>query len=408
MSRLSRRNFLSLTGAAAAGAAFGRFATACLPPLPQVGDAANWVTQFGFDLYAHLRKEPGDVFVSPFSIETALAMTAAGARGTTATEMYKVLKMWGEPHPVFGDLIKQINRNANVEKPAYELNTANAIWAQQGFAWKPDFTDLINKHYGAGLVPVDFARPEETRQRINAWVEKETRQRITDLIPAGILDVMTRMVLTNTIYFKSAWQTPFEKGATQSQPFFRADGTKADVPLMAQQETCPYHETEELQILELPYTKRELSMVIVLPRKPDGLAAVETKLNAETLGGWAKAAKPALAQIHLPRFKIEWNKELVPALKELGMQTPFSAAADFTGMHTTSEKLFISNVLHKSFVAVDEAGTEAAAATAVVMKRTSAPVDRPKAFRADRPFLFLIRDNKTGATLFLGRYTGPR
>jgi serpin B len=348
------------------------------------------------------------VFVSPFSVETALAMTAAGARGTTASEMHKVLRTWGDPHPVLGGLIDEVNRNAKVEKPAYELNTSNAIWAQDGYPWRPEYLDLTKRHYGAGLVPTDFDRPDQARARINAWVEKETRERIKDLIPKGLLDRMTRMVLTNTIYFKSAWRFPFAEGATRPQPFTRADGSKADVPLMSQSEQFPYHETEDLQVLELPYTGRELSMVVVLPRTADGLANVEASLTAEKLAGWARAATSPEVAVSLPKFRIEWDKELAPVLMDMGMRTAVTGDADFTGMHTSSEKLFISNVLHKAFVDVDEAGTEAAAATAVVMKRVGTPVEKPRVFRADRPFVFLIRDNKTGATLFMGRYTGPK
>ncbi|MBY0512670.1 MAG: serpin family protein [Gemmataceae bacterium] len=408
MSRLSRRNFLSLAGAAAAGAALGRVASACLPPEPQMSDAADWVTRFGLDLYARLRTDPGDVFVSPFSVETALAMTAAGARGQTAAEMFKVLKFWGDPHPAVGGLVREVNRYATLDKePPYQLAAANAIWAPADYPWRPEFLELTKKHYGAGLVPTDFGKPEEARRRINAWVEKETREKIKDLIPEGVLDRLTRMVLTNTIYFKSAWLHPFAKGATRPQPFTRADGRAADVPLMSQTEEFRHHEAEDFQVLELPYARRELSMLVVLPRRPDGLAKAEGLVTPEALTQWAKAPAVSTA-VSLPKFRIEFGKELVPVLAAMGMPAAVSAAADFSGMTAGTEKLMISNVLHKAFVDVDEAGTEAAAATAVVMKRASAPVDKPKVFRADRPFVFLIRDNKTGATLFMGRYTGPK
>jgi serpin B len=411
MSRLSRRSFLTLSGAAAAGAALGRFATACpvLPPQPQLEDAAAWTGQFGTDLFARLRTEPGNLFISPFSIQTALAMTAAGARGITADEMFKTLRLWGDPHPAFGELIATVNRNAKVEKPAFELTTANAVWAGQQYPWQEDYLNLTRKHYGAGVIPTDFGQPEPARRRINGWVETETRQKIKELIAEGVIDTLTVMVLTNAIYFKSAWQTPFEKFNTRDQPFTRADGTKAPVPLMHQQETIPYLETDGLQVVELPYVKRELSMVVVLPRTADGLAKVEDGLSAEKLAGWAKAMNSTETRVFLPRFTVEWDKELVPVLKAMGMVTACEISADFSGMITKKMRIWISNVIHKAFVSVDEAGTEAAAATAVVMKRASAvQAPQPKEFRADRPFLFLIRDNKTKAILFLGRYAGPK
>ncbi len=409
MSRLSRRKFLALSGLTAAGAALGRFAYARIPPLPQLSDAAEWTGLFAADLYARLRSEAGNVFLSPFSVQTALAMTAAGARGTTAAEMFKVLRLWGDPHPALGEHIAQENRNAKAEKPAYELTVANAIWAQEGYPWRPEYLELTRKHYGAGLMPTDFGRPEEARKRINGWVEKETRDRIKDLIPEGVIDRLTRMVLTNAIYFKSAWLVPFEKAMTTDQPFTRPNDDKSvEVPLMVQQEYVPYVEADGVQVVELPYAKGELSMVVVLPRKPDGLPEVEAGLTAEKVAGWAKAAKPTETRVFLPRFTFEWRKELVPVLKAMGMTAAFDfGKADFHGMHTSDEALAITNVIHKAFVAVDEAGTEAAAATAVVVKRASAPLNGPKVFRADHPFVFLIRDNKTGATLFLGRYTGP-
>jgi serpin B len=406
---VSRRRFLALSGAAAAQAALARslFADEAAPASPAAGN-----TMFALDLYGQLRKEPGNVFLSPFSISTALAMTAAGAKGQTLVEMLKVLRLTAAPHAAFGELLNAINRaGVPADKRGYELTTANAIWAQKGYPWRPEFVDLTRKHYGAGVIETDFrADPEAARKQINEWAEKETREKIKDLIPPGVIDRLTAMVLTNAIYFKSAWLSQFAKGATQDQPFTRADGTKADVPLMRQQRTLAYAEEDGLQVLELPYKNNELAMVVVLPRKPDGLARVEDGLTEAKLTGWAKAVRPTLVRAFLPRFKVETDYRLVPALKALGMRVPFNpGAADFSGMHTGPEKLAISDVIHKAFVAVDEEGTEAAAATAVVMLRASAPPkpQEPKEFRADRPFLFLIRENKTGSVLFMGRFAGP-
>jgi serpin B len=381
---VSRRRFLALSGAAFAQAAFARslFAGETPPLTPAAGN-----TMFALDLYGQLRKEPGNLFLSPFSISTALAMTAAGARGQTLAEMLKVLRLSANPHAAFGELLAAINRpGVPADRRGYELTTANAIWAQKGYPWRPEFVDLTRKHYGAGVIETDFrADPEAARRQINEWAERETRERIKDLIPPGVIDRLTAMVLTNAIYFKSAWLSEFPKGATKDQPFTRADGTKADVPLMRQQRTLAYAEE-------------------------DGLAGVEMGLTEAKLAGWAKAVRPTLVRAFLPRFKVETDYRLVPALQALGMKAAFSPeTADFSGMHTGPEKLAVSDVIHKAFVAVDEEGTEAAAATAVVMARAAAPrPQEPTEFRADRPFLFLIRENKTGSVLFMGRFAGPK
>lgn len=405
VSPVTRRRFLALSGAAAAHAALGvRRAAAAPADAPEA-----MTTRFAADLYGQLRTGPGSLFLSPFSISAALAMTSAGARGGTLAEMRKVLHLSDDPHPGFGRLIARIN-GAGAEKRAYQLSTANALWGQAGYPWRPEFAALLQKHYGAGFVETDFkADPEAARAQINKWVEKETRERIKDLIGPGILTPLTRLVLTNAIYFKADWLTKFKKEATTDQPFHRADGTTAPVPLMSQQARFPYAEADGAQVLELPYLRNELSMVVVLPGKPDGLPALEAALSADKLAGWRAAARPTITRVFLPRFKVESSLALNAPLKALGMGTAFDAGrADFTGMHASPERLAITAVLHKAFVDVTEAGTEAAAATAVVVGRASAPIaEDPKVFRADRPFLFLIRENETGAVLFLGRYAGP-
>lgn len=419
MSYLSRRKFLAASGLA------GLSALGCIaasesatnpkkdaPPVPPPsGDVAALAaanTAFAVELYSKLRAEPGNLFLSPFSISTALAMTAAGAKGTTLDEMNKVLHLPADAAPTFRGLLARVNGDAASTR-GYQLSTANALWGMTGFPWRKEFTDLTRENFGAGLIDTDFTKPEEARARINAWVEKETKEKIKDLIPAGILSALTRMVLTNAIYFKGSWLSEFKKELTTTQPFLLADGTKADVPLMNQQKTFPYHEEEGLQVVELPYAKNELAMVLVLPTKPDGLAKVEETLTAAKVAAWAKGVKPETTRVFLPRFKAEKAFDLIPPLKALGMTAVFGADADLSGMHTGQEKLAVSDVLHKAFVDVNEEGTEAAGATAVVVARASAPPPiQPKVFRADRPFLFLIRENATGSVLFLGRYAGPK
>jgi serpin B len=393
-SNLSRRKFLALSGTAAAAGLFARFgASACpVPELDPSDDAkklAGAINAFAADLHGRLAKDTKDsLFFSPFSIEAALAMTAAGARGETLAEMQKTLHLWDNPHAAFGDLIKHLNDTSPFKLPSrepgdprpltlpvkrgYELSVANAIWAMKGFPWRKEFMELTRRHYGAGVVETDFGNPQEARKQINAWVEKETKEKIKDLIPDGVLDPLTRMVLTNAIYFKGTWQYTFAKTNTKDAPFTRADNTKADVPLMHQTATFNYGEMimavfrrgERVQVLELPYSGKELSMLVYLPETYDGAGRLARWLTKDHI------AKPELEErkvkVWLPRFKAETEYSLRPALTDLGMKAAFGAA-DFRGMHTSDEHLFISHVLHKAFVEVNEEGTEAAAATAVVV-----------------------------------------
>jgi serpin B len=412
MSMLTRRRFLTLSGSLLAPSALGCNLISKLNPMIESSTLVAGNTAFALDLFAQLRTEKGNLFLSPFSISTALAMTSAGAKGATLDEMQKVLHLPADPHPAFGELIARFNGTSPTEKRTYQLTTANAIWAQKGYPWRPEFTDLTRKDYGSGLMQTDFGMPEVARQAINAWVEKETHEKIRDLIPAGVIDALTRMVLTNAVYFKGSWAAPFKTEQTKDQPFYLADGMKAEVPLMFQTGRFEYGEftptsDNPAQILELPYTSKELSMLVLLP-SAGKLAELEDRLSASTLADWTKEMHPIRLEVFLPRFKTEKAVTLKGPLQALGMKEAFSDnAADFSGMHTGSEKLFISAVLHKAFVDVNEEGTEAAAATGVVMK-TRAVQAQPKVFRADRPFLFLIRDNATGSILFLGRFSNPK
>ena len=417
-SSLSRRAFLSLSGAAGAGAlASGlspSFAEACLPPpdpMREAKELANGINAFARDLHARLATAAkGDLFFSPFSVEAALAMTAAGARGDTLDEMRKVLHLPADPHAAFGSLINHLNATGLDKKRGYELSVANAIWAQKGFPWHKEFTELTRKYYGAGLTEVSFAEAEAARKRINAWVEKETKEKIKDLIGEGVLDPLTRMVLVNAIYFKGSWLYPFNKKRTKDAPFTRADGSKADVPLMSQTATLNYGKayfgSQPMEVLELPYAGKELSMLVYLPEKGREFERL-TSLHDVTQFTDLKLAATEVS-VFLPRFKVEAGYSLKPVLMALGMKAAFGPDADFTGMSPRGKDLYISHVLHKAFVDVNEEGTEAAAATGVVMKLSSAPIREPKVFRADRPFAFLIRDAKTHSVLFMGRVTNPR
>jgi serpin B len=400
-------------------AASGRSALGCSPAPTDPAELIAGNTAFGLDLYGQLRKAPGNLFLSPFSISTALAMTSAGAKGTTLDEMNKVLHLPADPHQAFGDLLGRITGAGKDIKRPYELTIANAIWAQKDYPWRPEFKALVNMKYLAGLMEADFkAMPEAARQQINDWVEKETREKIKELIPANVITPLTRMVLTNAVYFKGPWAAPFRKEATKDQPFQLSDGTKADVPMMTQTGTFGYGEVthsfktrsgERAKLLELPYAGKDQSMVVIVPDRR--FAFLEEELSAAALAEWMKAIRPQRVQVFLPRFKVEMAQplSLVEPLQALGMKAAFDdRKADFSGMHTGGEKVCITAILHKAFVDVTEAGTEAAAATGAVIGLRSAPAGEPKVFRADRPFLFLIRDTKTGSVLFLGRYTNPK
>jgi serpin B len=363
---------------------------------------------FALDLYAHLRDHEGNLFYSPYSISTALAMTYAGARGETAEQMAQVLHFSldsGRLHPAVAELIRDLHGHGLPRD--YRLDVAQSLWGDARLSVRPEFASLIHTNYGAHLRLMDFQhQPDEVRQRINRWVEERTNDKIKDLLHAGDLDGATRLVLVNAIYFKAAWQKPFAKIATQQDAVFHTGGKDVKAALMHQAGKFNYAEGDGVQALELPYEDGELSMVVLLPRDNDGLGKLEKSLTAAKLDDWLRKRAMREVQVALPRFKLAARFDLGGELQAMGMPLAFSPAADFSGM-STNERLMISKVIHQAFVEVDEAGTEAAAATAVGMKRLSLPDGAPVVFRADHPFLFLLRDNHTGSILFLGRVTDP-
>jgi serpin B len=366
--------------------------------------------QFAFDLYAHLAKEKGNIFLSPSSISTALAMTYAGARGQTAEEMAKTLHFTLDStrlHPAFAALLREWK--AEGKKPGYQLSIANALWGQKGFGFLPDFLNLTRQDYGAGLIEVDFAHNVElARKTINEWVEEQTRDKIKELFKPGMLSTDTRLALTNAVYFKGDWAAPFQKNQTSDQDFQLTAQDKARVPSMFRTGHYRYADGGTFQALELPYKGNDLSMLVLLPGKVDGLADLEQKLSARGLQDWLGKLRSQEVAVTLPRFKTTREYRLNDVLAAMGMPSAFNAdRADFSGMNGTGPRLFISVVVHKAFVDVNEQGTEAAAATGVGIALAAAPVKR-QIFRADHPFLFLIRDNRSGSILFLGRVIDPR
>jgi serpin B len=378
--------------------------------------------EFALALFARLRENQGNLFFSPYSISTALAMTYAGARGQTETQMAKVLhfptlageKVPPEPamqegqfHSAFGVVVKDLNQRA--KKGNYELAVANALWGQKGYKLLNDFLRLIETEYGGRLTEVDFVTATESaRKTINAWVEEKTKDKIKELLKPGVLDTMTRLVLTNAIYFKGDWARQFKKDRTKQSPFTLASGEKVDAPMMNQTGEFRYMKAEDFQALELPYVDNELSMIILLPKETDALPKFEKTLNLEDFSQWLDRLHRREVIVSVPKFKMTSQFSLASVLTSMGMADAFSAtAADFSGI-TGGRDLFISAVIHKAYVDVNEEGTEAAAATGVTMRLTSVGPTQTPVFRADHPFLFLIRDNHSGSILFIGRLMNPQ
>jgi serpin B len=376
-------------------------------PVADRAEAVAGNNAFAFDLYSQLRVKDGNIFFSPDSVATALAMTYAGARGQTASEMASVLHFTLEPrrlHPALGALLHDLNRGGQAGH--YHLAVANALWGQQGAHFLPDFLNLTRTNYGANAQEVDFqGASEAARRTINAWVEQETQDRIKELLQPGTVSPLTKLVLTNAIYFKGDWNAQFKKEQTHDAPFTVGTGAKVAIPFMNQTGHFPYWEDDGTQVLELPYKGKNLSMVVLLPGKLDGLADLEKTLTADRLGGWLQKLHEQKVVVGFPRFRTTFRSNLGSTLGKLGMKQAFTSAADFSGM--TEEKVSISEVIHQAFVEVNEEGTEAAAATAVV-SNAPGPVEQVAVFRADHPFIFLIRDRQSGSILFLGRLTSPK
>jgi len=367
---------------------------------------------FAFELYQALKGKGGNLFYSPYSISLALAMTYAGARGDTAEQMAATLHFILEQdrlHPAFNwldaELAKRGEGAQGKDGEGFRLNIVNAIWGQKDYEFLTDFLDVLAENYGAGLRILDFiTEAEKSRVIINDWVSDQTESRIEDLIPQGAIDALTRLVLTNAIYFNAAWKYPFDKKVTANGPFYLLDGAQVMVPMMKQTESFGYTDGEGYQAVELLYDGGELSMVILLPEAGQ-FAAFEEGLQAQGVSDIISGLQPTEVALTMPKFEFDSDFSLKDTLAAMGMPIAFSGGADFSGM-TGNPELFISEVIHKAFVAVDEAGTEAAAATAVIMKLTAVP-ESVAAVTIDRPFIFLIRDIETGAILFVGRVLNP-
>jgi len=374
-----------------------------------VRTVATGANAFAGKVFSELARGEGNLFFSPYSISSALAMTYVGARGRTAEQMAGVLG-FSLPQEKLNPALSELMAGFNAKDKSYKLYVANALWGQARFPFAPAFLQIIKTYFGGGFREVDYidaANRERTRQAINAWTEEQTAQKIKELITPGILSDMTRLVLTNAIYFKGTWQFQFKTAATREMPFAVSESQKVNVPMMIQTGEFKYAEKGGTQILEMPYDGGELSMVVLLPGSVSGLEKLQEALP-RTLDGWLAALSAQEVHVFLPRFKLEQAFLLNDQLIALGMTDAFDdAAADFSGMMADGSKgLFISKVIHKAFVDVNEEGTEAAAATAVVVDTKS--ISLTPVFKADHPFLFLIRDVRTGTILFMGRMSNPR
>jgi serpin B len=372
------------------------------------------VNAFGVDVYRNLKQGSGNLVFSPASVSAALTMAWGGARGETAEEMRRVLHLEGAPDKVLrssGAALSQLQQAGR----GVTFRVANRLFGERHYRFEPGYLELTKSAYGAPLEAVDFHdASEKARGVINEWVEGQTEKRITDLVPAGSVTRDTRLVLVNAIYFLGDWARPFAKEATRPQPFHLSPAATKDVPTMQQTETFGWMRGDGFQALEMPYQGNAFSLVVLLPDAVDGLKALEDRLTADMLARTAGALAPKRVAVALPKFEVNPSESLPLSrvLAALGMKAAFDRRrADFTGIANPpdpEDRLFVSEVFHKAFVRTDEKGTEAAAASAVMMPRVaSMPIDEPIPFRADHPFLFLMRDKASGLVQFMGRVADP-
>ncbi len=383
---------------------------AAVPPedLKALVEANN---QFAIELYKKLAEtEKGNIFFSPYSIHAALSMTYAGARGETAAQMAKVLgidKLGDRVHPAHAELARKLKSDGGKDKP--EFNVANGLWGQRGLEFQPEFLSLTKRHYSGGFRELDFANNTEgSRQTINKWVSDETRKKIPELIRQGELSRSTALVLANAVYFKGMWVAPFPIGKTAPDKFWIAPDENVDVPMMRTTIASAFYTGDGVKIVMLPYQKNQHSMIVVVPDAIDGLQNVVRNLTSEQLRVWLSGLQAGDVHFTFPKFRVRQRYGLSGGLAGLGMPLAFGSEAEFQSI-TTRSKFRLEQVIHEAVVEVDEDGTVAAAATAVIgVMPISKPRPRPQlTLRADRPFLILILDNQNRTILFAGRVTKP-
>lgn len=373
-------------------------------------DLSNLVdgnSEFTLDLYQKIQDDNGNLFYSPYSISLALAMTTAGAEGETQQQIADTLNFElseDRLHKAFNYLDQALREN-NDEN--FTLNIANSFWGQENYHFEEDYLNTLALNYGAGVRLLDFMRePESSRQTINKWVENETEQKIKDLIPKGAIDSLTRAVLTNAIYFNASWRLPFEESNTVDGIFTLLNGDETEVKMMGQTETFKYAEGSDYQAVELPYQGNNNTAMLIISPDRSQFEEFESNLDTKMLDEIVEKLEDKSVSLKMPRFEYEADLNLTKTLKQMGMPAAFNPSkANFSGM-TGDNSLYVTDVLHKAFVSVDEEGTEASAATAVVFGETSVPTKSVE-MNLDSPFIFLIRDNDTGTVLFIGRLMNP-
>ena len=373
---------------------------------PEMNQTVKGNNRFAFDLFEKIQQEGENVFFSPYSISSALAMTYTGAEGTTQQEMQKIFGFANDRQSQ-AEAFHMLNKHLDtLNDKTIELNVANSLWCQDNYDFLDEFLNINKKYYQAGIRKVDFRNNHpEARKQINQWVEEETNKKIKDLIKEGTLSPSVRMVLANAIYFNGKWAYPFNKSQTRPEMFYMNENNRKRVLFMHRSVSVKYYEDELAQVVELPYSGKDLSMMIMLPQEVSGIHKLEQKLDTGLYNEYQESMFSKKVDLWLPRFRVETQYNLNQPLKNLGMNSAFSGDADFSGM-TGNKELFISDVAHKAFVEVSEEGTEAAAATGAVMSKTS--LVKKVEFRADHPFIYLIKDNRTGSILFMGRLFEPK
>jgi serpin B len=364
---------------------------------------------FTADSYKQLARGDANLILSPFNIATALSMALAGAGGQTAEEIQSVLHVHYDStyDAALGALLADLTTAGNTK--GNELEAANGLWVQKGFPIQAAFSNTLANNYHAPLTPLDFiANPEPARAQINRWTEEHTKERIKNLLPAGSLNAQTRLVLTSAIYFYGKWQAPFVPSRTQPAPFTLTSGATTEASFMNQTARFGYTETPSAQILEMRYAYTGIAFDVLLPKTPGGLPNLGKSLTFTNLSGWLGELTTRNVEVSLPKFRAESEFSLREALSAMGMPAAFTGKADFSGIDP-KRGLAISEVVHKAFVDVSEQGTEAAAATGITMQASAMRMpEQTIVFRADHPFIFLIRDTHTGVILFIGHLVNPR
>ena len=379
------------------------------PDVEKIENIVMANNQFAIDLYLKNKgQQEENVFFSPYSLSVALAMVYEGAKNETAQEIENVF-YFPKDNILRRESYFNLQNWLSRKDIKHEFNIANALWAEKNFYFLNEYFEIISQHYQGLIENLDFIKkPEQSRERINKWVEFETKEKIKNLIPQGIINDSTRLILTNAVYFKGEWLEEFNQINTQKDNFYISSRESVKVNMMQRLDEdalFPYYATENFQIMEMPYDGEEISMFVLLPKEKD-LKELEKKLTLASLDLWQENLEEQRVKVYFPKFKIETKYFLKSVLDEMGMATCFTDQADFSGI-TGQRDLLINEIIHQAFVEVDEKGTEAAAATGVVMDLTSVPSEPIPVFRADRPFIFLIQEKETKTILFMGRLVNP-